>query len=618
METITTIGNIEVMQPTNLQDLKLLITNDTNTNVKRVEFDGDPTWGLNDLRYINDPFSLLDKIRLDGVNGGVGVLEAQEFTITAIERGRQIKIADSMIDLWAATYDYEKREISAPLFSKGGTDWISTNAEGVTFDFIMSQGFFTSDEFVLAPYVVEKETQIIEKILVALTAYSLIVQIRDQVQSIQEIAADSASMSPWTAVLKIAVRVLYIATLLLLLVETLAKIINLLIQPVKYISGMTVKRHFEIGFSYLGMNFKSSIFDGDEQYLTIFPEKYYSPKNKEIDNLKGWIKPDKTKQNGYYKGDFLSFIEAFKLYYNAKVIVDQSTNTVIFERRDYVGKVANYTLPQVWSSQTFNKEDFRANYQVKFLTDINDRHTIANYSGTSAQVSMSITGASSPQRSLLSGGKSVNVPFALFKVKTELSDVEVALKLMLKTMEVSLNVLITVVNAAIKVINAVISVINKIIKVLKTLGIRIKVNIKPVKELKKVNFTQGIDERVGIFKMEDDIVSVPKIAYVKNTSSPKNNKQLKELNADYVLETYHSIDFFSRNTNQYISKQAILTGITFDEVYDIIEADELQNGTKLISLSWSPFNHTAEISVKIPYIYAKNNLTETKYVDNGS
>lgn len=618
METVTTIGNIEVMQPTNLQDLKLLITNDTNTNVKRVEFDGDPTWGLNDLRYTNDPFSLLDKIRLDGANGGVGVLEAQEFTITARERGRQIKIADSMIDLWAATYDYEKREISAPLFSKGGTDWISTNAEGVTFDFIMSQGFFTSDEFVLAPYVVEKETQIIEKILVALTAYSLIVQIRDQVQSIQEIAADSASMSPWTAVLKIAVRVLYIATLLLLLVETLAKIINLLIQPVKYISGMTVKRHFEIGFSYLGMNFKSSIFDGDEQYLTIFPEKYYSPKNKEIDNLKGWIKPDKTKQNGYYKGDFLSFIEAFKLYYNAKVIVDQSTNTVIFERRDYVGKVANYTLPQVWSSQTFNKEDFRANYQVKFLTDINDRHTIANYSGTSAQVSMSITGASSPQRSLLSGGKSVNVPFALFKVKTELSDVEVALKLMLKTMEVSLNVLITVVNAAIKVINAVISVINKIIKVLKTLGISIKVNIKPVKELKKVNFTQGIDERVGIFKMEDDIVSVPKIAYVKNTSSPKNNKQLKELNADYVLETYHSIDFFSRNTNQYISKQAILTGITFDEVYDIIEADELQNGTKLISLSWSPFNHTAEISVKIPYIYAKNNLTETKYVDNGS
>lgn len=618
METVVTIGGVQVIEPTNLNDLKLVITNDTNTNVKRVEFDGDPTWGLGDLRYSNDPFNILDKIRLDGASGGVGVLEAQEFSIITKERGRQIKIAESMIDLWAATYDYEKREISAPLFSKGGTDWISTNTEGVTFDFIMSQGYFTSDEFVLAPYIIEKETQIIEKILVALTAFTLITQIRDQIQSVQEIISESGSMSPWTAVLKIATRVLYIATLLLLLVETLAKIINLLIQPVKYISGMSVKRHFEVGFAFLGMNFKSSIFDGEEQYLTIFPEKYYSPKNKEIDNLKGWIKPDKTKQNGYYKGDFLSFIETFKQYYNAKIIVDQTTNTVIFERRDYVGKVANFQLPQVWSSETLNKEDFKANYQVKFLTDINDRHTIANYSGTSAQVSMSITGASIPQRSLLSGGKNINVPFALFKVKTELSDVEKALKLMLLSVEVPLNALITVVNIAIKAINAVISVINKIIKVLKTIGIKIKVNIKPVKELKKVNFTQKIDERVGIFKMEDDIVSAPKLAYVKNTANALNNKQLKELNADYVLETYHSIDFFSRNTNQYISKQAILTGITFDEVYDIIEADELQNGTKLISLSWSPFNHTAEISVKIPYIYANNNLTETKYVDNGS
>jgi len=140
-------------------------------------------------QLVNDKCFLLDKIRLDGEKGGIGVLEAQEFSIVAKERGKTIQIAKSMINLWDAVYDYEKREISAPLHTKGGTDWISNNAEGLSFEFIMANGHITTDDFILSPYVLEKETPTSEKILVAITAITVITQVRDQVQAIQEIVA---------------------------------------------------------------------------------------------------------------------------------------------------------------------------------------------------------------------------------------------------------------------------------------------------------------------------------------------------------------------------------------------------------------------------------------------
>lgn len=612
----TLINGVIGIQPTNLQDVKLVISNEND--VRKVEFDGELTWGINDLRDPNDPFSVFNKIIQQGANGGNGILEAQDLMLIARERGRSIVIADAMIDLWSATYDFEKREISAPVLSKGGTDWISEKTEGLTFDFLMSEGVITPNDFILCPYVVEKETQTIEKILVSLTAFTIITQIRTQVQEIQEMLSEASGLSPWTAVLKVSQRVIFIGSLLLLLAETIAKIVNLLIQPVKYISGMSIKRHFEVGFSYLGMQFSSSIFDNEEKDLVIFPEKYFTPKNREIDNIKGWILPDKTKQNGYYKGDFLSFINIFRSFFNAKIIVDQPNKTVYFERRDFVGKVANFTLPSVWAKQRFNKEDFKANYLLEFQPDVNDRHTISDYQGTSVQVGMKLSGVFEPQRSLLTGGKTISVPFSLFKVKTELSDVEIALKAAFQLIETSLNVLIKIVNATITALNAILKVINKIIKFFDTLGLDINVNIAPIPQIKEVNLTKAIEDRVGMFKMEDDIVTVPKIAYVKNTPNAKNNKQIKPLVASDILERYHSIDFFSRNSNQYIEKEAILTGITFDEVYDIINADELQGGAKLINMSWSPFNHTAEISVKIPYIYAYNNLTEVNNSPDGS
>jgi hypothetical protein len=608
-------GNL-VTEPSNITDIKLVVTNEKD--VRRVEFEGDLTWGFNDLRDPNDPFALFNQIQLQGTTGGIGVLQAQDLELIARERGRSILLTKSMINLWTAVKDNEKREFAAPIITKGGTDWISAHTEGLTFEFMMAQNAFTKDDFILSPYVIEKQDQLLEKIMVALTAVTIITQLKTQLQEVQEILADAATLSPWVAIAKIALRIIYIASLLVLLANTIAKILNLLIQPVKYICGMTVLKHFQAGFGHLGMTFESSIFQGGEELLTIFPEKYFNPKNKEFDNLKGWIKPDKNKQKGFYKGDFLSFINIFRQYYNAKIIVDEVNKIVKFERRDYVGRVANYTLPDVWSKETLNFEDFKANYLLSFQPDLNDRHTIGEYFGTSSQLGLSIIGSIDPQKSLLDGGKTISMPFSLFKVKTELSDVEVAVKAMLETIDFSLNLLVSGVNIAIKSINEVIKLVNKILKIMKSLGIDLKIKINPIPVLKKVDLSKAIEDRIGMFKMEDDIVSVPKIAYVKNTTNDKNNKQLKPLNADDILERYHSIDFFSRNTNQYINKETTLDRITFDEVYDIITADELPNGVKLVRMSWSPFEHKAEITVKIPYIYAYNNLAETKSIPDGS
>lgn len=615
MEIITYINGIEVNQPNNLKEIKLLV-NVTEEGDKVVSFDGTLDWGRGDLRYFNDAYNLLNGYAKQGLLGGVGVAEAPRVQIYAKEFNRQIKVLDALVDLWDAEFDEEHRTINTPIIQTGGQDWIADNTKGLSFEYLASIGVITPNDFILSPYVIEKNDQSLEVAILLTTTLVVVTQIRTQIQEIIEISADASGVQPWVAVAKISVRISYIILLTKTLIDTLIRVINLLIQPVKYMCGMTVYRHFEVMFNHLGYSFQSSLFSGDEKYLTLFPERYTNPKNKDLDDIKGWIIPNKKKQLGYYKGYCYQFIQAFKQYYNAKFIIDQDNKVIKFERKDYTEKIANFSEPAIWQKQKYNKKDFFANHLVEFQTDINDRHTIQEYYGTSSQVNISINGTFNPERNLLSGGKQISIPFSLLKVKTELSTIENILKTLLKVVETSLNSLVTVLNAVIKSINAVLKVINKIIKALSAIGIKLNVNIKPIPTVPKFKLSDVITNRVGIFKMEDDIVYVPKLAYVKNTGNEKNNKQFKELRAADIQENYHSIDFFTRG-NQYIQGEGFGIAINFDQIYDIINADKMQDGSELVSLQWSLMDHTADIILKKPFTYL-NALQESKIEANGN
>lgn len=610
------INGIEVNEPVNAREIKLRLEVSTKGD-KVVSFDGQPTWGIGDLRYTNDAYSLLNSVVQSGYTGGNGVAEGLPVVIEVEELGRKIKVLDAVLNLWDATFDEEKRQITCPIIEKGGIDWIVSNTQGVSFEYLHSIGKITSSDIILAPYVIEKQNQTLEKITALLTGIILYTQIREQISQIQQIVADAGSMSPWVAVLKIAVRIAYIIILLKTLFDTVTRLINLLIQPIKYIAGMTVKRHFEILFNHLGYDFKSSIFDNDEQYLVLFPEKYSNPKNKDLDDIKGWVKPDKSKQNGFYKGYGLQFCNIFRDYYNAKFIIDHANNTIYFERRDYVRKVASFTPPNVWQKTTLNKSDFFANHLFSFQTDLNDRHTIDDYEGVSSQVNISLIAPINPKLSQLDKGVQISVPFAMFKVKTELSEVEKILKGIIKTVDLSLNVLVTITNITIASINVVIKLIKKILSFLSSFGIKLNVKLNPIPLLPKFNFASQIDNRIGIFKMEDDIVSVPKLAYIKLGGSDINNRQLKVLRADDIQEEYHSIDYFTRG-NQYKQGEGFEIPVNFSDIYDILEADQLQDGSEIISLEWSLLNNTANFQIRQPFQYLSGCLEETKIVPNGN
>jgi hypothetical protein len=424
MNVRNTIKGIEVNSPVNFKGLKLSVKVDPVSMDKIISFDGDITWGDGDLTQAEDAYLFLKSIIDSGTTGGNGVAEAVDIVVEAEEFGRKIVILDALINLWDSTLDEESRQITAPIFQRGGQNWLADNTSGVSFEYLKSQNEITENDIILCPYVIEKQNQTIEKVTALLTSLVLVTQIRQQVSDIQTIAADLPSLSPWVAILKIAVKVAYITILLKTLFDTVLRLINLLVQPVKYVAGMTVKRHFEILFNHVGFKFESSIFDGDEQYLTIFPEKYYNPINKDYDDIAGWIKPNKSKQNGFFKGFGFQFCQIFKDYYNAKFIVDQENNIVRFERRDFVKTIGAFDIPNVWEKQTLNRSEFYGNHLFSFETDLNDRHTIQGYSGVSSSVNIRLSNIADPQKSLTDKGKSIAIPFALFKLKTELSGVE--------------------------------------------------------------------------------------------------------------------------------------------------------------------------------------------------
>lgn len=609
------IDGIEVDPPNNLNEVALIVEIDDN-NERKLRFDGDLVWGRGDLRTRTkqDAYNYLDGKFQQGVAGAVGVMEASHVLITAEELGQTIVVLDALVDIWDATFKPEVREIVTPIMERGGQDWLISNTQGLSFEYLEAVGYIGSSDYILAPYVVELENQGLEKALAIGVGVSLVGQIRDQIQALVELASETSGVQPWVAVAKIILRLSYIAVLIKTLIDTIVRLINLLIQPVKYICGMTVKKHFEKVFGWLGYEFKSSIFNGDEQYLTIFPEKYSNPVNKDYDNIKGWIKPDMNKQKGFYNVYAFQFLQTFRQYYNGKFIVDQDAKIVYFERKDFVLSTANFTPPPVWEEYKLNKKDFFANHLFRFQTDINDRHTIQEYEGTSSSISIVKT-ISDQTLNLSTGGKIIDPPFSLFKVKTKLSDVEEIIKALLDVIDASLNLLAKVANAVIKVVNAVLSTINKIIKALAVVGIKVKANIGKITPLPKFNLSDTIENRVGMFKMESDIVNTPKLAYVKPQGSPRNVKQLKALRAEDIQEAYHSIDFFTRG-NQYIQGNGFGIPINFAQIYDIIGADQLADGSRVVSLRWNMFDHTAELVFKRQLTYLSG-LEEVRVIREG-
>jgi len=617
------INGQEVQRPINHSAVKYRIEFDQEQQTQTLGI-SELDFGVADLRDTKDAKVILRDIVNKGLSGGVGITEGVPLRIVLdSERGETIDTFNGYINLWDSQFDVGK--LTAPIQQSGSLDWFNDQIDSFSFDYLESIGLISSVNYITIPYCIEKKQNALEIIILYVSVFVITDKLAEQLKELQQLLAETANpFSTFSGTAKILAQVVYLAILLAALIGLLLQLFENIIQRNKFHYGMKVADMMEIGLKYLGYKFSSSIFQNSVyKDLILLPEKYQVGTNTGIlSAIEGLIKDNKREQTGYYKGTFGDFIRAFKLMFHAKIVIDNGV--FYFEKYNFRKSESGITIHELWGDSNkfaFNYNDFKSNIKLSFMVDQQDRHTVKEYSGTSVQVLQKQKAVNNRQMVLTKGYDERTIPFALGKRKTALSNTEIVLRDLLETVQPAINIVIEITNQLINAINAVLGALRSLVNVLRRLGIRIKVDIKNIPKISKVNVSNQITNRIGMLKMESDYVAVPKLFFLNNGKIV--NEQY--LNARYLFEEFHTYGLFVvRNDcppNQYLIKEAKGIPFGFDQFKEVLKNNTIftARGEKgeIISIELDPENQVADIEYKILKQYTNN--IELQYLEpNGN
>jgi hypothetical protein len=614
------INNEQVNDPNNLNDLAISLNYDKDVPTAQVSLT-EWNFGVGNKALPDGAVKTNEHIA-GGLTGGVGALEGVPFRVELEHRGEAIDVFNGYLDLLSAEISCDR--LTATAVETGGIDWLSDVADSKSFEYMYDNGEFTDADFVSIPYVINSIPKAGESFLLLLTAFVVTQTIKQEIQALAEMSVETSNpISAIGGVLKIALRVLYIATLLVSIIKLVLDAVNLIIQPVKYHKGMYAYRLLEIGAKSYGFNsFQSSILKASPfNKMVIIPNQFDLP---EDSNGIFGFKDSKNNTKGYFNGSMGDLLQIMRTMYNGKILVRD--NVLRFERKDYNPSSAVYQVPPVEiDSYRLNGEDFISNLYIEFAYDINDKNTIKDYAGTSAQSITLPIKSNNPQMVLSKGFEKRSIPFALAKVKTELTAPEKIVKALATVVDPLVGGLVKLINGIIKVVNEIIKLIKKIINALNKLpGVNINFNPKPIKTIKWTPLKDLIDNRIGMMMLENDFIDVAKVLLIDEATDPRytkinaNNRTV--LNAQYLFNNYHFIDSFDpkvyAQTNQHKLYNIDKVPFCFDDFKKVRQNNRIfdSEGRSGVvdGLEWNILGQTAKINYRINEIWTRNIQTKTK------
>lgn len=618
------LNGSKINPPKNWQELEIEL------NFDRDKDSAQSVVSINDWEFVRENSDYILKWINDGLTTGPGIFEGIPFKLE-IERNGQIENPfDGYLDLTELPQlSCNRSTVKAK--EREQIDWLNDIADSFTFEYLYKEtGEITNNDFVFVPYVINSVPDYKEAALMLISVFVIGEQITSSIEKIVELIAEMSNPFEATAIIRAVLFIIYLTALIISIIKLIKDLIQMIIQPVKYHAGMRTKDLLRIGAAHLGLTFKSEIFEEDPfSKEIIIPPKYNNPVNLDDDRFLGFTIPNKTEQEGYYKGTFGDLLRAQKEKHNAKIVIT-SNNELYLVRNDYNVSQPQFQLPDIRQPFfTTNANEFQSNYLVEFQTDLSDKNTIQEYQGTIYQIITQPKTYNNRDLVLMKGLKQVNIPFALAKRKESLSVPERIVKAFLDVFSGLINGLYAAVNGLIAVYNKIVKQINKIIKALGTIGINLSFEIKPIKQLDKVDLAASIENRIGMMKIETDFFNIHKVLILDEGSQPKYNKIPIEnkifLSAKYLYANYHISNSFIPDTdrpfaNQRIIKEFEKVPFCFDDYIAVKNSNmcfDADGGEAEIEyLKWNIYNQHADMRVRFKQLYT-NNLTIIELEPNG-
>ena len=578
---------------------------------------------LTDFNFVNENASVIKKWITDGIVNGVGVFEGIPLRIE-IEREGVIEVVfNGFLDLTQLS-SLTTTRASAKATETESVDWLNDVADSFTFSYLYDVGKITDDNFVSVPYIINSVPNYVEAAVSVIGVYLMVKEIKDAIQRLKEVIAELPIYYVFSTYIKLILFIIYLILLIIALIKLVKQVILLLIQPVKYHKAMSFLSHCQVGAQALGLNFRSPILEsGTYADAYLIPRKYYNPVNSKDSQLLGFTEPS-IEQRGFYSGTYGEWLRQMIKMFNGKLLFKGTELWLV--REDETDDNNQFQMPDLSNNYDFrnagftlNTDEFNANTLVSFVTDGIDKNTIQEYLGTSYQVILEPARVINQNMVLMKGLDEIRIPFALAKRKETFTDVEKIFNGFLKVFDVIVGALVKVINAVIFVLNLIITLVNNILKKLAQIGIKVKFQLPLIPKVKMPNFKNDIENRIGMLKIEKDIINVDKVCLLTLGNSAKYNKlhvdNFKLMTAKALYENF----YFSRsflpsqskpNANQYFLYSYQNVPFSFNDYLKVKQNNCIftQNGEEAIvdSLKWNIWNQKAEIKLRINKLYTNN------------
>lgn len=547
-----------------------------------------------------------------------------------------LKVVDAYIALSnGATFRAEK--VTANILERKQKDWLNVNADGVDFRYFEHLGLIGNKDFVKIPYVLSPIPNYKELMILSLTVFILLTELNRLKKDILNVVADlSGYFTTISGVLKLIYLIIYLGLLIFSFVKLIIQMSNLLIQPVKYHYGMSYLKHFEAICKYFNFKFSSSYFqeniptnsldiNGNTIPSGIWKNKILIPKK----TKKGAFRNFTPKEQGFYEGTAGDFIRFAITEFNAKVFI--INDTLHFERKDFKSSSASYVIPDSRIDiKQVNTEDFNASLLIEYKLDLLDTNTITRINGSNIKATVSAINKGIDGTQHIKGLLEILPQISLGKRKNELTELEIEFKNAFKIIDSVANILFDIADDMVKIIAKVVKAINKIIKAVNTLGVNIPKLGVPSSNIKRLNISGTISNRVGMLSLSDDLTGEAKTILIEgegyNITLPSNIETL--MSAEVLFNYYYYIESFVPSKgktlgNQYYICETQKVPFSKNDLETIRGLNGGDGEAKIFthdgkdayikSISWNIWNNTAKIRYAVNKLYDSNlKLTLTK------
>jgi|SRR3990172_607731 len=558
-----------------------------------------------------------------GTSGGVGIFEGMPFRIETCGAG--LVIFDGVLDLANTDTEIECDFVKCPLKESGKIDFLNDIADSFTFAYLaeeptVTKGKITSADYVQVPYVVSEIPNYMQAVLLGLSIFVISKEVAENIQTVSKLIDETAYVP--TTVLglaKITFYLIYIASLLIALIQLMKTLLENIIQFDKYKLAMQIETLFTRACQYLGFDFSSTIIQGS--MYTILPKKTIlnSTKKKNVlgvfpqlstiagDEADLTTNPDSY---GYYDGTFGDLLRQLMDVFNAKVRILKKGNktTLYFERFDFWNNQASYTLPNIQRRNAdphrTNASELASNYYIRYQTDSVELNTYDEYSGTSVQVILSPKIVGNQKNVLLKNLTNKNLAFALGKRKETLTLPEQIISFVLNN---ALGLFLSILFGLLGLIIAIAG----------------KKFVTPLFPALNPN------KRIGYLLLSSDFTGVQKLIKI---ATPQNvhgvlraelaSDNKEKTSAEYLLNTYHNASLpvtANKNVhNQYLLYRDKIIPMCCTDFLKIRDNNVIktfdQKYARVESLLWNIHDGTAKINYRVKQRYT-DNLKLTTIID---